>query len=79
MKNSLTDFSCEDCSRLLEVKENADKLIANPKDFATIKIEGKEYILMTRLQLFAVIEYIEKLENEKYLKNKNLKRRYKNG
>jgi hypothetical protein len=79
MKNILTDFSCEDCFKLLEVKENADKLIANPRDFAIVKIEGKEYILMTRLQLLAAIEYIEKLENEKYLKNKNLKGRYKNG
>ena len=47
---------------LLEVKENADRLIANPKAFATLKIEGKVYLLITRLQLLSVIENTEKLK-----------------
>ena len=31
-----------DIEQVLEVKENADRLITNPKDFATMKIEGNE-------------------------------------
>lgn len=56
-----------DIEQVLEVKENADRLITNPKDFATMKIEGKEYILMTRLQLLAVMEYIEKSKDKTFV------------
>ncbi|MFA5652443.1 MAG: hypothetical protein WC933_03710 [Candidatus Paceibacterota bacterium] len=42
MKNPLTDFICEDCEELIKTNEQANNLKKNPRDFAGLKIDGKE-------------------------------------
>jgi len=54
LKDVLTDFSCENCEELIKTKEQADNLQNNAEDFATMKIDNKEYILITEEQLKCV-------------------------
>lgn len=55
---------------LQEVMENAEKLRDSPEDFASLKIDGKEFILTTREQLLSIqkrfldneIKFLEEIE-----------------